>query len=69
MNAEEAEKARIEEEKKNNVFYMNLDDFALYKLKSAVFLIMFPLSFSIAIINLWVRIIPFTKKDMEEMNK
>lgn len=69
VNAEEAEKARIEEEKKNNVFYMNLDDFALYKLKSAVFLIMFPLSFSIAIINLWVRIIPFTKKDMEEMNK
>ena len=48
---------------------MNMEDFSIFKLKSAIFLIMFPLTFSLAIINLWVKIIPVGKKDIDELNK
>ena len=39
-------------------FYLNLEDFSLFKLKSAVFLIYFPLSFTMHSINIWQRTMP-----------
>eukprot|EP00347_Sterkiella_histriomuscorum_P000542 403375452 len=68
---EEAEQqSQAEKEKKQNVFYLNLEEFNLFKLRSAIFLIMFPLTFSIAVINLWAKVIPSGfKKDGEEFTK
>jgi len=37
---------------------MNLEDFSLFKLRSAIFLINFPLSFTLAIVSIWYRIMP-----------
>lgn len=37
---------------------MNLDDFSLFKLRSAVFLIDFPLSFTMCTVNVWQKIMP-----------
>ena len=37
---------------------MNLDDFSLFKLRSSIFLINFPLSFTLAIISIWHKIMP-----------
>ena len=67
----EEEKAKSEQEKKQNVFYMNLEDFNIFKLRSTIFLIMFPLTFTEAIISLWVKIIPsgLNRKDMSEADR
>jgi len=62
---EKEEQYNAEKERKANVFYLNFEDFNYFKLRSAIFLIMFPLTFTQAIINLWVKIIPssYSKKD------
>ena len=36
-----------------NLFYLNLEDFSLFKLRAAVFLIDFPLSFTMCMVNVW----------------
>ena len=68
---EEAEaQATAEAERKQNVFYLNLEDFNLFKLRSCIFLIMFPLTFTLSIITLWARIIPSgSKKDGEDYSR
>jgi hypothetical protein len=45
---------------------MNLEDFNLFKLRSTIFLIMFPLAFTEATINLWMKIVPGVGKKEEE---
>ena len=42
---------------KKNLFYLNLNDFNLFQLRSADFLINFPLSFTLAIFKIWQKIV------------
>lgn len=51
-------KTDVTEQRKANAFYMNLEDFSLFKLRSTIFLINFPLSFTMAIISVWYKIMP-----------
>jgi len=37
---------------------LNLDDFSLFKLRSAVFLIYFPLSFTMHMVSVWQKVMP-----------
>ena len=37
---------------------MTREDFSIFKLKSAVFMINFPLSFTIHILNVWKKVMP-----------
>ena len=39
-------------------WYLNLEDFSLFKLRSAIFLIQFPLAFTMAMVNVWYKILP-----------
>ena len=55
---EQKVKTDIGDQKKQNAFYMNMDDFSLFKLRSSIFLINFPLSFTLAIISIWYKIMP-----------
>ena len=68
---EQAEQmAAAEIDKKENVFYLNLEDFNLFKLRSTIFLVAFPLTFTLAIVNLWAKLIPTGfKKDNEEVSR
>ena len=43
---ETEKKAKEEQLKKQNAFYLSLEEFSLFKLRSAVFLIDFPLAFT-----------------------
>lgn len=69
---EEAEsRMRQEEERKANIFYLNLEDFSVYKLRCAVFLIQFPLMLTESILALWTKIIPSPskKESVEDYSK
>jgi hypothetical protein len=55
-------RAAEEAERKSNLFYLNLEDFSLYKLRCAIFLIQFPLMFTESILALWSKIIPLPQK-------
>ena len=54
---------------------MNLEDFSLFKLRSAVFLIEFPLSFTMCIVTVWQKIMPqqmnmqeyFSREEIEQI--
>ena len=61
----EAEKRAAEQaERKANIFYLNLEDFSLYKLRCSIFLIQFPITITESILALWAKIIPLpTKKE------
>lgn len=50
---------------------MNLDDFNLFKLRSAIFLIQFPLVITETVILLWTKIIPspLRKDGLDEYSK
>lgn len=50
--------AAADAKSKRNLFYLNLDDFSLFKLRSSVFLIDFPLSFTLCMIQVWQKILP-----------
>ncbi len=63
-----------QEEEKASSFYLNLDDFNLFKLRSTIFLIDFPLSFTISMMNIWIKIVPlptseygFSKEESEQI--
>lgn len=68
-----AEKEKKEAEKKmQNIFYLNLEDYSIVKLKSTVFLIYFPISFTILMINVWMKAIPnqnLPKNEREDLSK
>jgi len=72
LTAQQEAKAAEEEKKKQNVFYLNFEDFSMVKLRSTVFLLYFPIMFTTAIINVWLKIIPAAgqaKPDGEEYAK
>ena len=54
---------------------MNMEDFSLFKLRSTIFLINFPLSFTLAIISIWFKIMPespstaenYTREEIEQI--
>jgi hypothetical protein len=56
-------------QKEANAFYLNLDEFSLFKLRSAVFLIQFPLSYTIAIMSVWSKIIPSTPSQQDKYSR
>jgi hypothetical protein len=46
------------EEKEKGLFYLNLNDFSIFKLRSTIYLIQFPLMYTISILSVWTRILP-----------
>ena len=50
--------AEAAENVNKNLFYLNLDDFSLVKLRAAVFLVDWPLSFTICIVQVWQKTLP-----------
>lgn len=61
------------EEAKASSLYLNLEDFNLFKLKSTIFLIDFPVSFTISMMNIWLKIMPalndLSKEEAEQVTK
>ena len=58
LTAMQAQKNAEEEKKRQNVFYLNFEDFSVIKLKATVFFVYFPVTFTISILNLWLKYIP-----------
>ena len=72
ISAKEEEKRAEEEKKRANVFFLNFEEFSMIKLKSSVFMLYFPINFTIAIINIWLKSIPNPnqpKSDSEDYTK
>lgn len=80
ISAKEEEKRAEEEKKRANVFYLNFEDFSMVKLKASVFMLYFPITFSISIINIWLKAIPnpnqpksdnedYTKEEVDGINQ
>jgi len=78
------EKKDLEEETKDDdkdgeppleKWFINMEDFSIYKLRSAIFLMQWPLAFTMAIVNVWYKILPadfgaeekFNKEELEEI--
>ena len=40
------------------MFYLNFEDFSVIKLKATVFFVYFPVTFTVSILNLWLKYIP-----------
>ena len=55
--------------KKQNAFFLSLDEFSLFKLRSAVFLIDFPLAFTMCAVQVWAKIMPNTNQTLEHYDK
>ena len=62
-----------ENDPKNSIFFMNFDDFSIFKLKSIIYFLYYPLTFTEIIANLWLQIVPINvlgkktkKEDGEE---
>jgi hypothetical protein len=51
-------KAEEEAKKRANSFYLNFEDFSIMKMKATVFMLYFPLTFTVSILNVWLKIIP-----------
>lgn len=58
ISAKEEEKRAEEEKKRANVFFLNFEEFSMVKLKASVFMLYFPITFTITIINIWLKAIP-----------
>jgi hypothetical protein len=58
-------------ERKQNIFYLNLEDFSVYKLRCALFLIQFPLMLTESVLALWSKVIPspMRKEGLDEYSK
>ena len=80
ITAQQEAKAAEEERKRQNVFYLNFEDFSMVKLRSTVFMIYFPITFTVAILNIWLKIIPnpaqaktevedYTKEELDGINQ
>lgn len=57
-----------------NPLYLNLDNYSLFKIRSTIFLIDFPLNYMIRIMDIWSKLIPqnpaagdFNKEDLQLM--
>lgn len=66
ITADEAtkEKKRREARRKANVLTLNLDDFNLFKLRASVYLLQWPVTFTLLIINVWQKIMPEAPREM-----
>ena len=54
------------------MFYLNFEDFSMVKLRSTVFMVYFPITFTISILNVWLKILPnpaLAKQDSEDYTK
>jgi len=72
LNAKAEKDKKEAEKKRQNIFYINLEDFNIVKLKATIFLIQFPISFTLTMINVWLKTIPnqtMPKNDREELSK
>ena len=72
LKAQQEAKAAEEEKRRSNVFFLNFDDFSIVKLKSIVFMMYFPVNFTIAIVNVWIKLLPNTnlpKSENEDWTK
>ena len=57
--SEQAKKKKEDDEKKRqNVFFLNFEDFNMGKLRATVFMLQFPITFTVAILNVWIKSIP-----------
>ena len=74
---ETQKKVDADKEKKANAFFLNLEDFSLFKLRSSVFLIDFPITFTMCCVQVWAKIMPsgsatmdnFDKEEQEQINQ
>ena len=81
LNAQQQEKAKEEERRKQNVFYLNFEDFSIVKLRSMVFFLYFPITFTLSILTIWLKLVPnpnaqkegakvdYTKEEIEGMTQ
>ncbi|CAI2368685.1 unnamed protein product [Moneuplotes crassus] len=56
--AHDDSKDEKENDQKNAIFFMNFDDFSIFKLKSIIYFLYYPLTFTEIIANLWLQIVP-----------
>jgi hypothetical protein len=55
---------------------LNLQDFNIFKLKSTIFLLQFPVTYTLLVLNVWFKVIPkapttiqgFTKEEIDVIN-
>lgn len=66
ISAQAQTKAAEEAKKRENLFYLNFEDFSMVKLKSTVFMLHFPITFTISIINIWLKLIPNLSQKQNE---
>lgn len=79
LDLKEPEEKETEEVKKENAaqekqakiprWYLNLEDFSLFKLRSAIYLMQFPLAFTMAMVNVWYKILPENPANDEKFSK
>ena len=70
--SEQAKKKKEDDEKKRqNVFFLNFEDFHMGKLRATVFMLQFPITFTVAILNVWIKSIPNpqNKSEIENYSK
>jgi len=46
------------QERENGLFYLNLNNFSIFKLRSTIYLIQFPLMYTLSILSVWTKILP-----------
>lgn len=54
------------------MFFLNFEDFSIMKLRSTVFMLYFPVCFTIQLVNVWLRVIPnpnLQKSETEDYTK
>lgn len=54
------------------MFYLNFEDFSIFKLRATIFMIMMPITFTNSVLNIWLKLIPApgaAKPDGEEYTK
>ena len=66
ISAQAQAKAAEEAKKRENLFFLNFEDFSMVKLKSTVFMLHFPITFTISIINIWLKLIPNLSQKQNE---
>ena len=75
-NEAQLHQQKIDKERKGNIFTMNLVDFNLFKLRSTIFLLQFPVTFTLLIMNVWRKLLPekvasaqgCSRAELEEMD-
>ena len=66
---EQLKREKTSKEEAANPFFMDLECFSTFKLRSAIFLVDFPVNFMIRIMSTWMKIIPFSATIAEGYTK